>query len=105
MISFTSISSRLLPAFIVFCLSPFFAEAQNLQVASPFTNHMVLQRELPVPVWGTAAAGSVVEVQFGQQKVAGTTNDQGRWRVTLDPLAGSADSQTLTRLDERQLAC
>ena len=29
----------------------------EVKLASPFTSHMVLQREKPVPVWGTAEAG------------------------------------------------
>ena len=30
----------------------------EVKLASPFTSHMVLQREMKVPVWGTAEAGA-----------------------------------------------
>src|SRR5476649_1379308 len=35
-----------------------------VQLASPFGDHMVLQQGRPVPVWGTAAAGETVTVEF-----------------------------------------
>ena len=34
----------------------------ELQLASPFTDHAVLQRNMPVPVWGTGDAGAKVTV-------------------------------------------
>ena len=46
------------------CVSMLFAVAARAEVklASPFTSHMVLQREKPVPVWGTAESGEAVTV-------------------------------------------
>lgn len=51
-----------------------------------FTHHMVLQRGMPAPVWGKAAAGEQVTVAFGDQKAEALADESGRWRVTLDPL-------------------
>jgi sialate O-acetylesterase len=49
-----------------------------------FGNHMVLQREQPLPVWGWAAPGEDVSVQIGDQPAVTTTaNKAGAWRVTL----------------------
>ena len=68
----------------------------EVKLASPFTSHMVLQRAMKVPVWGTAAAGENVTVAFaGQQKTA-TAGADGKWRVDLDPLAAAADGQMLS---------
>ena len=40
-------------------------------LASVFTEHMVLQRDAALPVWGSAAPGETVEVRFaGQTKQA-----------------------------------
>lgn len=62
----------------------------EVRLASPFTDHMVLQRELPVPVWGTATPGERVTVEFaGQRKTTVATPDR-RWRLDLDPLTASA---------------
>ena len=40
-----------------------------VQLASPFADHMVLQRERPVPVWGTGTPGEAVSVEFAGQKL------------------------------------
>jgi sialate O-acetylesterase len=47
---------------------------------------MVLQRGLPVPVWGWAARGAKVTVRFGLQKVTAKANENGRWEAKLKPL-------------------
>lgn len=62
----------------------------ELKLASPFTDHMVLQREMPVPVWGWADAGAQVTVEFANQKKTATADNDGAWRVTLDALTASA---------------
>lgn len=50
-----------------------------------FADHMVLQQELSVPVWGWADEGETVTVQFRGQQQTATTRD-GKWMVWLDPL-------------------
>jgi sialate O-acetylesterase len=67
----------------------------EVQLASPFTSHMVLQRDMKVPVWGTAAAGEAVTVEFAGQKQTATAGTDGKWRVDLNPLTTSATGQTL----------
>ena len=49
----------------------------EVRLASPFTSHMVLQRDLKVPVWGTADAGEKVTVEFAGQKVSGEADVDG----------------------------
>jgi sialate O-acetylesterase len=67
-----------------------------LDVARPFTDHMVLQRELPVPVWGTALPGEQVTVRFARQTREATADTTGHWRVELKPLKASAEGRKLT---------
>lgn len=56
-------------------------------------NHMVLQREMSLPIWGTAAAGEKVTVRFRDQQKSATADAAGKWRVKLDPLkAGGPDT-------------
>lgn len=52
-----------------------------------FTPHMVLQRDMPVPVWGWADPQEEVTVQFGDQQKTATADAEGNWKVVLDPLA------------------
>ncbi len=84
----------LLPAFLLIALTtPLLAE---IKLASPFTSHMVLQRDRAVPVWGTADAGESVTVEFANQKRTATAATDGHWRVDLTSLTASAESRTLT---------
>lgn len=50
----------------------------------------VLQRDKPVPVWGTAAAGEKVTVIFAGQTVSATADAKGQWRLDLTALAANA---------------
>jgi len=71
-------------------------EARELKPATVFSDHMVLQREKPVPIWGRGDPGEVVTVHFAGQTKTATTTPDGKWQVHLDPLMASAAPQTLT---------
>lgn len=75
--------------------SPMAAHAE-VKLASPFSSHMVLQRDLPAPVWGWADAGETVKVEFAGQSKTTTTASDGKWRIDLDPLTASADGRAMT---------
>ena len=49
-------------------------------------SNMVLQRDLPVPVWGWAEAGEKVTVSFAGQTKTAKAGDDGKWMVKLDKL-------------------
>jgi len=68
----------------------------EIALSDVFGDHMILQRELPVPVWGQASAGQKVTVTFAGQTLTTNADGQGAWRVTLKPLATSATGRTLT---------
>jgi sialate O-acetylesterase len=61
-----------------------------MKLASLFTNGMVLQQGIPVPVWGSASSASTVTVRFAGQQVSGTADSDGRWMVRLAPLTANA---------------
>ncbi|MBC8085203.1 MAG: sialate O-acetylesterase [Hymenobacter sp.] len=46
-------------------------------------DHMVLQREQPLPVWGWAGPGETVTVGFQNQAYPATATPAGRWQVML----------------------
>ena len=50
------------------------------------SDHMVLQQDKPVRVWGWADAGEQISVSIAGQKVIGEANGQGRWSLFLDPM-------------------
>lgn len=76
---------------IIFCLfSVFFASATTAQLRlSPiFSDHMVLQRDKPLKIWGSATPGKQVRVHIGDVKAATIADYQGRWLLTLPSFPG-----------------
>ena len=68
----------------------------EVKLPAVLSSHMVLQREMPVPVWGTAAAGEKVIVKFRNQEKTAVADDKGNWMVKLDALkAGGPDVMTV----------
>ena len=69
--------------------------------ARPFTDHMVLQCEKPIRVWGKALAGSKVELSLGQNLEKNvTTNADGDWLVEFPAQQASFEAITLTATNE-----
>lgn len=57
---------------------------------------MVLQRDRPVPIWGEAAPGESIRVEFNSQSKTTAADVAGHWKVTLEPLVASDAPRTLT---------
>jgi sialate O-acetylesterase len=85
----------LLPRFIPLLLLAGGALHADVVPAALFSDHAVLQRDKPIPVWGRADAGEKVTVTFGVQKRATTTGSDGRWILFLDALPASAQPADL----------
>ncbi|BCX46602.1 rhamnogalacturonan acetylesterase [Haloferula helveola] len=58
----------------------------DLWMPSVFSDHMVLQRDLDIPVWGTAEPGAEVEVTLAGESRVVRAGPKGRWRLRLPPL-------------------
>ena len=72
---------------ILFIVSLLFGlpNAANADVTLPtmFSDHMVLQRNAELPVWGWADAGEEVTVRLGEAQQTTTADDSGNWSVQL----------------------
>ncbi len=57
------------------------------QVTLPriLSDHMVVQRDLPMHVWGMATAGEEVTVSFRGESRSTKAGELGRWSVYLKP--------------------
>lgn len=55
----------------------------DLTLPTIFGDHMVLQRQRPVPVWGTASPGETVQVSIAGQQQTVRADKDGRWMVKL----------------------
>jgi len=58
----------------------------EVKPAPLFSDGMVLQRDGPAPVWGTAAKGEKVTVTFCGQAVSTVADEQGKWSLKLAAL-------------------
>lgn len=78
-------------------------------VSHVFTSHMVIQRDVPVPVWGWAPVGEKVRVRTlnheGREQgspVEGVADRDGKWMVRIGPfMASEALKLVVERADER----
>jgi len=68
----------------------------ELIIPTVFSDHMVLQRGMPVPVWGRAPAGTEITVKFGHQTKLTKTDAGARWMVRLDPMEASTAPMELS---------
>lgn len=67
----------------------------EVHLGTPFSNGAVLQRGLPLPIWGQATPGMSVDVSFAGQRVEAVANEKGDWKVVLRPLATSKSGQDI----------
>ncbi len=81
------ITVRFLAALIFMPISVI--RAAEPRLADLFSDHMVLQCDIPIPVWGAADAGAPIRVEFGGQSKTTLADDNGKWRVKLDPLSAT----------------
>lgn len=83
-------SSILSKSFLIASLSLFVTTTSllaNVKLANVFSDHMVLQYNTVVPVWGWADAGEKVTVKLGKQSVSTTTGSDGKWTLKLNKIA------------------
>ena len=57
----------------------------DVRLPALFSDGMVLQQGVKVPIWGWAEDGEAVTVEFLGQKVSATAKD-GKWKATLESL-------------------
>lgn len=70
------------------------AEAK-VQPAALFSDHAVFQQGRPIPVWGQAAPGEAVTVEFAGQQRTTQAGADGKWMVRLEALPASAEPRKL----------
>ena len=88
--------NSLLALLLALLLAPLaVSHAAELQLASVFADHAVLQRDKPVPVWGWCDAGAKVTVEFGGQTKTAVADASGKWLVRLDAVAASETPRML----------
>ncbi len=87
-----SVPARLLSLSLIL---PVLTAHGEVRPASIFADHMVLQRDRSVPVWGTADSGETVTVSFAGQTKTVTADAKGQWLIKLDPMPASAEPRAM----------
>ena len=70
--------------------------AAKLELPTVFSDHMVLQRNTTVKVWGKGEPGLTVFARIADQKGSAEVADDGTWMLDLAPMEASKTPQTLT---------
>ncbi|MEM7627555.1 MAG: sialate O-acetylesterase [Planctomycetota bacterium] len=69
-------------------------EGQSLKLGAPFSEHMMVQADAPVRVWGRDTPGGQVKVTFAGNSAQAQVGPDGAWRVDL-PAVSAAGPHTL----------
>ncbi len=69
--------------------------AANFEVAEVFSEHMVIQQNEPIVIYGTSTdEGGVVVARFGDAFASGTV-ENGAWRIEFNPTCSGPQTYTL----------
>jgi len=79
--------------FFVFIVFTNVVEAE-IRLAAVFTDDMVLQRDLPINIWGSAEKSESISVMLDGKSYQGQANEQGAWLITL-PAQQVATNQSI----------
>lgn len=73
-------------ALLIFALIvPILAQAGNLRLPMIFADHMVLQQNKNIPIWGTTQPSEQVKVEFCNQTYSCSADDKGNWMLFMAP--------------------
>ena len=74
----------------------------DVRLPEVISNNMVLQKDIPIPIWGDAAPGEEVVVAMGEAVGRSTADEAGKWKVILPAVktAGGPDEMGLKGKDE-----
>ncbi|MGN6554671.1 MAG: hypothetical protein ACTHLW_13255, partial [Verrucomicrobiota bacterium] len=63
----------------------------TVAIAPLYGNNMVIQRDKPFPVCGTAAPNKIITVSYNNQTNSTTSDAQGRWQLTLAAMSAKTN--------------
>src|SRR5438045_1092578 len=75
------------PFLLVFALLACLNAWADVALPALFSDHMVIQRNVPVHVWGRATPGEAVSVTFQSASASATADSIGYWSVRLPSYA------------------
>src|SRR5258708_1675090 len=76
----------------------------EVKLPAIFSDHMVLQSDAAVAVWGWAEPGESIAVSIDGQSKTTIADGTGKWSLKLDPLKAGMEARTLTIQGRNTLA-
>ena len=95
-------AKKLSSALLLVFLTATFATAQ-LKVARLFGDHMVLQRDKPVSVWGWASKGDKIDLTFNQQKATAKADANGKWMAELPAMPAGGPYELVVKSKKEEV--
>ncbi len=68
----------------------------DVKLPEVISNNMVLQKDIPLPIWGWADAGEEVSVTLGESSAKATADGAGKWKVTLPAIKTAGGPHEMT---------
>jgi len=75
----------------------------GLQLPQFFTDHMVLQRKQPIPIYGKANAGETIEATFNNKHLSTTTDAYGQWKVIFPAMLHGGPYELTVKQQDKQI--
>ena len=68
----------------------------DVRLPEVISNNMVLQKDIPLPIWGWASPGEEVTVTLGGSSVKSTADGAGKWKVVLPAIKTAGGPHEMT---------
>lgn len=75
----------------------------GLKLPPIFTDNMVLQRNQPIVIYGTANGGEKIEITFNNRKEIATTNEYGKWKAIFPSMKSGGNYQITIASKEKEI--
>lgn len=82
----TSIITFKILLFLTFFSFPSVKATPKISLPKVFSDKMILQRNMIIPVWGSAFPGEKITVNIGTQNVRTVVDKKGNWSANLKPM-------------------
>ena len=69
------------------------AARANVKMSALWSDGLIVQRQMPIPVWGTADAGEKVVVTLGTATASAIADKDGKWSLKLPALEAASGLQ------------
>ena len=94
------IRQTLLAVFLMLTACACSVAQAELKFSSVFGDHMVVQRNKPIHVWGWTSPNQSVSAQLADKSASVTADDTGRFDISLDALPAGGPHEMTIKADE-----